>query len=247
MVENSDAPTVEISKVERILKSWVPKTELGRRVYNGEINSIEEIFSKGYSIREPEIVDILLPELKEEIILIGGSSGKGGGIKRIPIKSTVRMHKSGRKRSLHAMVVVGNGDGYIGVGYSRGSDARDAIMKAAKKARLDIRPVIRGCGSWECHCHGNHTIPYKTEGKSGSVRVKLMPGPRGLGLVASPEMKKILSLAGIKDVWMKSYGHTRTRINHVYALLNALDNLYNMRISEDMKKDLGYTIGMSKA
>ncbi len=245
MTEN-DVPQIEVNKVERILKTWVPKTELGRKVYNGEITNIEEVFKKGYIIREPEIVDILLPDLKEEIILIGGSSGKGGGIKRIPIRSTVRMHKSGRKRSLHAMVVVGNEDGYLGIGYAKGKDARETIIKAAKKARLNITPIIRGCGSWECHCHGNHTIPFKVEGKAGSVRVKLIPGPRGLGLVASSEVKKVLSLAGIKDVWMQSFGQTRTRINHIYAVFNALKNLAKIRVPEDVKKDLGIVEGLSK-
>ncbi len=244
--ENAQEKSFQVNKVERILKTWVPRTELGRKVYNGEITSIEEVFKRGYIIREPEIVDILLPDLKEEIILIGGSSGKGGGIKRIPIRSTVRMHKSGRKRTLHAMVVVGNGDGYIGVGYAKGKDARETITKAGKKARLNLMPIIRGCGSWECHCHGHHTIPFKTEGKVGSVRVKLIPGPRGLGLVGSSEIKKVLSLAGIQDIWMQSFGQTRTRINHVYAVINALENLGRMRVKDEIKKDLGFLEGLSK-
>lgn len=241
-----EQPAIVVDKVERIMKSWVPKTELGKKVYRREITSIEEIFEQGYIIREPEIVDILLPDLEEEIILIGGTPGKGGGIKRIPVKTTARMHKSGRKRSLHAMVVVGNKNGYVGYGYAKGNDAREAIEKAARKARLNIMSVRRGCGSWECNCHEPHSLPFKVTGKSSSVKVELIPGPRGLGIVASSEPKKVLRLAGIQDVWLRSFGNTRTRINFIYALFNALANLNKIRANEVTIKELGVVEGLSK-
>ncbi len=239
-------PNITIDKVERIMKSWVPKTELGRKVYRREITSIEEVFEKGYIIREPEIVDILLPDLEDEIILIGGTPGKGGGIKRIPVKTTARMHKSGRKRSLHAMVVVGNKNGYVGYGYAKGNDAREAIEKASRKARLNIISIRRGCGSWECNCHQPHSLPFKVTGKSGSVKVELIPGPRGLGIVASSEPKKVLRLAGIQDVWLRSFGNTRTRINFIYALFDALNNLNKIRANEAVIKETGVIEGLSK-
>ncbi len=239
-------PNITINKVEKIMKSWVPKTELGKKVYRREITSIEEVFEKGYIIREPEIVDILLPDLEDEIILIGGTPGKGGGIKRIPVKTTARMHKSGRKRSLHAMVVVGNKNGYVGYGYAKGNDAREAIEKASRKARLNIISIRRGCGSWECNCHQPHSLPFKVTGKSGSVKVELIPGPRGLGIVASSEPKKVLRLAGIQDVWLRSFGNTRTRINFIYALFDALNNLNKIRANEAVIKETGVIEGLSK-
>jgi small subunit ribosomal protein S5 len=58
------------------------------------------------------------------------------------------------------------------------------------------------------------------------VKVYLLPAPKGVGLVADPESKKILKLAGIKDVWIKTYGNTSTRINLISAIYNALKNLY---------------------
>jgi len=91
---------------------------------------------------------------------------------------------------------------------------------------MNIIKVWRGCGSWECGCDALHSIPFKTEGKCGSVRVILMPAPKGVGLVADDESKKILRLAGIKDIWVKTFGNTSTHINLITAVYNALKNLY---------------------
>src|SRR3972149_5157512 len=95
-----------------IPEGWKPKTKLGKSVVENKINDISEIFEKGIKITEPEIVDVLLPNLEKEIIFIGGSTGKGGGIRKTPFKRTTRMHKSGRRYRISVMVVVGNRDGY---------------------------------------------------------------------------------------------------------------------------------------
>ncbi len=208
------------------LESWIPKTPLGEKVLKGEIKDINEIFEAGYIIKEPEIVDMLVPNLKSELIFVGGRTGKGGGAQRIPIKITAKMHKSGRRFRMTAFVVVGNEDGLVGVGKGSALEARTAVEKAVRKAKMNLIRVKRGCGSWECGCGGNHSIPFKVEGKSGSVRVILIPGPKGLGLVASDEAKKILRLAGIKDVWVKSFGNTSMRMNLIKAIFNAFKNLY---------------------
>ncbi len=208
------------------LETWVPKTPLGEKVFKGEIKDINEIFEAGYIIKEPEIVDMLVPNLKSELIFIGGRTGKGGGAQRIPIRITAKMHKSGRRFKMTAFVVVGNEDGLVGVGKGSALEARSAVEKAIRKAKMNLIKVKRGCGSWECGCGGNHSIPFKVEGKSGSVRVILIPGPKGLGLVASDEAKKILRLAGIKDVWVKSFGNTSMRMNLIKAIFNAFKNLY---------------------
>jgi small subunit ribosomal protein S5 len=213
----------ELPKVEVVsaLEKWKPKTSLGKEVFEGKITDIEEIFKSGRKITEPEIVDKLLPNLKNELILIGGRTGKGGGIQRIPVKITATMHKSGRRFTATAFVVVGNEDGIVGVGKGSAPETRDAITKAIQKAKLNLIKVKIGCGSFE-----PHSIPFKVEGKSGSVRAVLMPAPKGVGLVASDEAKKILRLAGIKDVWVKTFGNTSTRMNLIKAIFNALKNLY---------------------
>lgn len=220
--------TEEISeaKPDTALERWQPKTKLGREVFEGKIANIDEIFKNGLRISEPEIVDKLVPDIKNELILIGGRKGKGGGIQRIPIKITATMHKSGRRFTTSAFVAVGNEDGLIGIGRGSALEARDAIEKAIKKAKMNLIRVKRGCGSWECGCETQHSVQFKTYGKSGSVKIELIPAPKGVGLVADDQAKKILKLAGIKDVWIKTFGNTSARINLISAIYDALKKLY---------------------
>ncbi|MBI2579170.1 MAG: 30S ribosomal protein S5 [Candidatus Aenigmarchaeota archaeon] len=223
--------------IKMAMENWKPKTELGKRVMEGSVASIDMIFSSGKKIKESEIVDRLLPNMQSEVILIGGSPGKGGGIKRTPTRRTARMHRSGRRFRISAMVVIGNGDGYIGVGKAQALEHRDAIEKATHEAKLNVIPVKRGCGSWECACGTSHSIPAEARGKSGSVTVVLKPAPRGLGLAAADEGKKVLQLAGIRDIWSKSYGNTRARINYVLAILSAFKKLNAMKVHAAGEKE----------
>lgn len=226
------------------LKEWIPRTSLGKAVVAGEIRDVKDIFSRGMVIREPEIVDFLLPNLENELVLTGGVPGKGGGKMRTGIRVTSRMHKSGRKRALAALVLIGNRDGVFGLGYTGGKDARTAISKATQQAKLNLIQIRRGCGSWECMCKQSHSIPFKVEGKSGSVRIKLMPAPRGLGIAASEHIRKVLQLAGIKDIWMKSFGETGSRINFTKAVFNAFENLNKMKIDAQVIETLGLKEGV---
>jgi len=207
------------------MAEWIPKTELGNRVLKGEFKDLKEILERGLMILEPEIVDTLVPDLKTEVIYIGGSPGKGGGIRRTVTKRTARMHKSGRRYKLSALVVVGNEDGIVGIAKAEAREHRLAIEKATQQAKLAVIRVRRGCGSWECGCGQEHSIPFAVEGKCGSVRVKLLPAPRGVGIVASDETKKILRLAGIKDIWVRAKGKTKTRLNLIRAVFEALKQL----------------------
>ncbi len=216
----------EVGSESEILRKWQPKTELGKAVLSGQITSMDEVFESGKKIMEPEIADKLIPDMKSELILIGGRRGKGGGIKRIPVQITATMHRSGRRFKYNAFAVVGDENGLVGFGKGSSKETRLAIEKAVNKAKMNMIRVKRGCGSWECGCGGDHSIPYKTEGSSGSVRVVLMPAPKGLGLVSDDESKKFLKLAGIKDVWVKTYGNTSMRINLITALFDALKGLY---------------------
>lgn len=232
VVEEAKPEEVIEIKVEPSLAKWKPKTGLGQEVFNGKITSIDEIFKSGRIIREPEIVDKLVPGLKNELILIGGRTGKGGGIQRIPVRITAAMHKSGRRFSTSSLVVVGNEDGLVGIGLSKAPEARDAIAKAIQKAKVNLIRITRGCGSWECECHTNHSVPYKITGKCGTVKIVLQPAPKGVGLVADDQSKKILQLAGIKDVWVKAFGNTGMRINLVTAIYDALKKLYVFQRTE---------------
>ncbi len=210
-------------------KPWIPKTRLGREVAEGRYRSLDEILEKGGLILEPGIVKALVPDMKEEIIYIGGSPGKGGGIRRTATKMTARMHRSGRRFRLSAIIIVGNENGIAGIGKGGSREHRIAIDKATCQSKLSVIRVRRGCGSWECGCGGNHSIPFKVRGSQGSVRVALIPAPKGVGIVADDESKKILRLAGIRDIWVKTSGNTGTRGNLAFAVFDALKRLNEMK------------------
>jgi len=210
-------------------KPWIPKTRLGKDVAAGKYKSLEEILEKGEIILEPEIVKALVPDMKEDIIYIGGSPGKGGGIRRTATKMTSRMHRSGRRFSLTSIVIVGNENGIVGVGKAGSREHRVAIDKATDHSKLSVIRVKRGCGSWECGCGGEHSIPFKVQASHGSVNITLIPAPKGVGIVADKESKKILKLAGIKDIWVKLSGNSGTRNNLAFAVFKALRKLNEMK------------------
>ncbi|OYT42941.1 MAG: 30S ribosomal protein S5 [Candidatus Aenigmarchaeota archaeon ex4484_56] len=220
----------KVKEVEEELREeeWQPKTKLGKLVKEGKI-TLEDIFKEGYKIKEYQLIDYLLPDLEEEIIFVGGTPGKGGGIQRRPIRRTTRVHRSGRRINLSAMVVIGNKNGYLGIGFGKGKTNKEVVKKASKNARLNIFPIKRGCGSWDCGCGEKHSIPYTVTGKCGSVIVKLMPAPRGLNLCVTDENKKLFRLAGIKDIRMVSRGQTGTRLNFIYAIEDALKKMNRFR------------------
>lgn len=164
-------------------------------------------------MREPQIADALLPDLQEEVI---------------NINLVQKQTDAGEKSRFKAIVAVGNRDGYIGLGFGKAGQVRNAIEKASANARLNIVPVRRGCGSWECGCGKPHSIPFKIEGKCGSVEIDVIPGPRGLGLVASEIAKVIFGLAGIRDCWTRSFGSTRTVPSFAYAVFDALKGSYSL-------------------
>ena len=218
--------------------SWKPRTALGRKVKSGEINSIKQVLHFGKRIMEPEIVEYLIPDLSSDFILTGQAHGKFGGGKRRLVKQTQRKAKEGNKPSFATMAVVGNEDGDVGVGVSKAKETVSAKEKSLRKAKLNIMEVIRGCGSWRCGCGEPHSLPFETEGKCSSVRVKLMPAPRGTGLVVERELAKLLRLAGYKDMRSKTFGQTRTKMNTVKACTKALKKAAGMRLKDEHHKIL---------
>ncbi|MFB6199869.1 MAG: 30S ribosomal protein S5 [Candidatus Nanohaloarchaea archaeon] len=210
---------------------WKPKTKLGRKVANGEITDITEALHSDHKIMEEEIVD-QLTNLEEEVILIGGTPGKGGGIRRTVSKRTCRMHKSGGRYSSKSMTVLGNKNNVVGVGEGTANDTRAAIEAANRDAKLNLIEIKKGCGSWECACGTKHTVPFEVEGSSGSVTVTIKPAPKGIGIAASDELKKLFELAGYDDLWVQARGQTKTRENLVKAAFNALK-----KINEYKKED----------
>jgi small subunit ribosomal protein S5 len=206
------------------LENWVPKTELGKEVKSGKIKNIQEILDSGRKIFEAEIVDSLLV-LKSDLLDIGQSKGKFGGGKRRAFKQTQKKTKEGNIPTFAVLAVVGDEKGYIGMGFGRAKETLPAREKAIRKAKLNIQKIDKGCGSFDCLCSEPHSIPTKVQGKCSSVIVKLMPAPQGTGLVAGNQLKKILKLAGIKDIYSRTFGSTQTTLNTAKACMDALNKL----------------------
>ncbi len=204
-----------MTEVEFEEEEWIPLTRLGRLVKEGQVTSMSEAINSGLPLKEPQIVDALLPELKDEVL---------------DINMVQRMTDSGRRVKFRAVVIVGNQDGFVGLGEGKDAQVGMAIRKAIDSAKINIMYIKRGCGSWECGCGLEHTVPFEVTGKAGSVRVVLKPAPRGLGLVSGETAKKVLEIAGIKDIWTRSYGETRTTINFAKATYNALIRTTTMKV-----------------
>lgn len=188
-------------------EEWIPLTGLGKQVASGEISGLDEVLEGGRPIKEPQIVDYFIPDLEDEVL---------------DINMVQRMTDSGRRVKFRCVVVVGNRNGYIGFGQGKDAQVGNAIKKAIDNAKLNIIRVKRGCGSWECACGEAHSLPFRVTGKAGSVKVTLMPAPQGIGLVTGDIGKKVLELAGVRDVWSSTSGQTRTTINYAKATFEAL-------------------------
>ena len=197
---------------------WIPKTKLGKMVQEGSIVSINDVFTQGLKVMEHQVIDALLPNLQHEVLEIG---------------FVQKQTDAGERSRFRAVVVVGNADGYIGIGDGKAKQVRIAIDKATVQAKLNTIPVRRGCGSWECACNQPHSLPFRVEGKCGSVAMEIIPGPRGLGLVAGEIPKVVLRLAGVKDCWTRSFGSTSTSPSTAYAVYDALRSTYRIVTPDD--------------
>jgi len=216
---------------KRALESWIPKTKLGLLVKAGKIKNITEIISSNQKILEPQIIDSLL-RLQTDLLSIGQAKGKFGGGKRRAWRQTQRKTMEGNVVTFSCMAVVGDMKGHIGLGYGKSKETLPARAKAIRKAKLNILSVNIGYETREEKLSGAeaHTVPFVVEGKCGSVRIKLLPAPRGTGLVVGSEAKKILRLAGIKDVYGVARGQTRTTFNLAKAVIDALSKTNKMKL-----------------
>src|ERR687891_2771106 len=144
---------------------WKPRTTLGMMVAENKISSMDQIYENGMRIQESEIVRHLLPDIKSQVVHVG-----------IVQKQT----DAGEMTRFNALVAVGNEAGWFGIGKGKASQMRIAIDKATNTAFLNVIPVKRGCGSWECRCNQTHSVPFKVTGRGGSVNIQNFSGPRGL-------------------------------------------------------------------
>ncbi len=119
-----------VSKMEESeLAQWKPRTKLGKKVKEGEITSLSQIFESGNRPREVEIIDSLVPELEEEVL---------------NVNLVQRMHRSGRRMSFRVAAAVGNQDGIIGVSHTSSREVAPSIQKAISEAKLRVVEIRRG-------------------------------------------------------------------------------------------------------
>lgn len=197
-------------------ETWTPRTQLGKMVVSGEIKTMSEALRTKLPLKEYQIVDYLLPGLKDEVI---------------DIERAQRMTDSGRRMNYSVTAVVGNEDGFIGVGRGKAKEAAPAIRKAINNAKLNVLEIRRGCGSWECGCGRAHSLPFLVVGKSGSVEVTIKPAPQGVGRAVGDIAKIVLRMAGIDDVWGFAGGHTKTTVNYALAVFDAMKGTAKMKVN----------------
>jgi small subunit ribosomal protein S5 len=210
------------------MADWVPKTRLGQMVLNGEITTMSDALATRLPLREPEIVDILLPELQDEVV---------------DTNMVQRMTDSGRRARFAVTCIVGNGDGFIGIGRATGKEVGPSIRKAIDNAKLNIIEVKRGCGSWQCGCQQPHSLPFEVIGRCGSVEVTFKPAPRGVTLAVGDVAKNMLAMAGIKDAWGFARGNTKTKVNYALATFDALRATSRMRVTDAQASKMNIVSG----
>ena len=195
----------------------MPLTKLGRLVKDGKIKSLEQVYLFSLPIKEAPIVDFFLgAKLKDDVMNI------------TPVQKQTR---AGQRTRFKAFVLVGDHDGHVGLGVKCAKEVATAIRGALTLAKLAVVPVRRGY--WGNKVGAPHTVPQKCTGKCGSVRVRLVPAPRGSGLVAGGTPKKVLAYAGIDDCFTSSRGGTKTLGNFVKATYFALRKTYDF-LTPDM-------------
>jgi small subunit ribosomal protein S5 len=145
----------------------------------------------------------------------GGQAEKTAYIERVvAINRVAKVVKGGRRFSFTALVIVGDGDGMVGVGYGKAKEVPAAIAKGVEEAKKHFFKVPRIQG----------TIPHPVQGEKAAGVVMLRPASPGTGVIAGGSARAVLECAGVHDVLAKSLGSSNA-INVVHATVEALQSL----------------------
>ncbi len=142
----------------------------------------------------------------------------------VKIHRCSKVVKGGRRFSFAALVVVGDRNGRVGVGYGKANEVPSAVQKGRKRATDALRP-IRLSGA---------TIPHEVTGRFESSRVRLLPARAGTGVIAGASVRAVLELAGVHDCLTKVYGSTTPK-NLVKATMAALVSLRDREVIEKLR------------
>jgi small subunit ribosomal protein S5 len=141
------------------------------------------------------------------------------------INRCAKVVKGGRRFSFSALIVAGDHDGSVGVGFGKANEVSEAIRKASESARKSMEKVS---------LHEN-TIPHETIGEFGGGRVLLRPASPGTGVIAGGGVRAVVEAAGIRDVLAKSLGSS----NHANVVKATIEALRALRRRDEILKVRG--------
>lgn len=144
--------------------------------------------------------------------------------KLVKLNRCAKVVKGGRRFSFSALMVVGDKQGHVGVGFGKANEVPDAISKAVEDAKKNIAKVTLK----------NDTIPHEIIGKFSRSNVWLKPASSGTGLIAGGAVRIVLELAGVHDIISKVQG-SRNSLNVVKAAFEGLKNLKNAEVEANKR------------